>query len=65
MTGGTAIKDPAKVAAGRAGSLRRWGPPGSRAPTTARMADLSPAQRRLVLALIEAARSADQSTEAA
>jgi hypothetical protein len=49
-------KDPAKVAAGRAGAVRRWGQPGSQPPRLVKIGDLTPPQRRLVLALIAAAR---------
>jgi hypothetical protein len=42
------IKDPVFVEAGRRGAATRWGP-----PRRARLDDLSPAQRGLVLALIE------------
>lgn len=57
-------KDPAKVSAGRAGALRRWGPTGTR---VVRLDELTAPQRRLVLALIdavrrEAARDPDHST---
>jgi hypothetical protein len=45
-------KDPAKVRAGRAGAERRWGPPG-----VVRLDELTPPQRRLVLALVEAAKA--------
>lgn len=47
------IKDPAKVAAGRAGARKRWG--GQR---ILRLDQLTPEQRRLVLALIDAAKEA-------
>ena len=46
-------KDPTKVRAGHLGAERRWGPPGTR---TVKIGDLTPEQRRLVLALVEAAR---------
>jgi hypothetical protein len=45
-------KDPAKQRAGLAGARRRWGD----AARVVRLADLSPEQRRLVLALVDAAR---------
>lgn len=47
----TVGKHPAKVAAGQAGARKRWG-----APRVVRIDDLTPEQRRLVLALIDAAR---------
>ena len=46
-------KNPVLVEAGKQGALKRWGPPGTR---TVNIGDLTPPQRRLVLALIEAAR---------
>lgn len=48
-----AEKNPVLVAAGRRGALKRWGD----APKTVRIDDLSPDQRRLIVALIDAARS--------
>ena len=45
-------KDPVLVAAGKRGADKRWGPP--RRPY---IGDLSPAQRRLILAAIEAERA--------
>jgi hypothetical protein len=47
-------KDPQKVAAGRAGMRARWGP-----PRRLNLRDLTPAQRELVLALVEAHRIAN------
>jgi hypothetical protein len=47
-------KDPAKVAAGEKGARSRWGP-----PRVVRLDDLTPEQRRLVLALVDAARSSE------
>jgi hypothetical protein len=44
-------KDPAKVRAGRASAAKRWGS----APRVVRLDALTPDQRRLVLALINAA----------
>lgn len=44
-------KDPKKVKAGKARAEQRWGP-----QRVVRIGDLTPAQRRLVLALVEAAR---------
>jgi hypothetical protein len=46
-------KDPAKVAAGKAGMRARWGP-----PRVVRLDSLTSEQRRLVVALVEAAKSA-------
>jgi hypothetical protein len=48
-----AVKNPLKIKAGHAGAAKRWGP-----PRHARLDDLPPEQRALVLALIEAARAA-------
>jgi hypothetical protein len=45
-------KDPTKVRAGRVGAERRWGSPG-----VVRLDELTPPQRRLVLALVEAAKA--------
>jgi hypothetical protein len=45
------LKDPAKVRVGMLGARARWGE-----PRTVRIDDLTPDQRRLVLALIDAAR---------
>ena len=53
-------KDPAKVAAGKAGAVARWG-----APRRLQLGDLTPDQRRLVLALVEAAREANAVRQAA
>lgn len=44
-------KDPKKVAAGQKGAATRWGE-----PRVVRLDELTPAQRRLVLALIDAAK---------
>jgi hypothetical protein len=44
-------KDPAKVRAGQMGARERW-----HAPKVVNLADLTGAQRRLVLALVDAAR---------
>ena len=52
----TAEKNPAKVRAGTIGAAARWGP--ERRQVDIR--DLSPEQRRLVLALVEAARASDK-----
>jgi len=46
-------KDPAKVKAGLAGARTRWGT----APSVVKLHDLTDPQRRLVLALVEAARA--------
>jgi hypothetical protein len=53
-------KNPAKVAAGKAGMRARWGAE----PRIVRLDDLNPPQRRLVLALIEAARKEQSGPEA-
>ena len=50
------MKDPTKVRAGTLGARRRWGDE----PRVVRLDDLTPPQRRLVLALIEAARAENQ-----
>jgi hypothetical protein len=58
------MKDPTKVRAGTIGAYRRWGPE----PRVVRLDDLTPPQRRLVMALVDAARAesrANQSVEAA
>jgi hypothetical protein len=47
----TATKDPTKVRAGTIGARVRWGE-----PRVVRLDDLTPSQKRLVLALIAAAR---------
>lgn len=44
-------RDPVKVRAGRAGSLKRWGP-----PRTIRLDDLAPEQRAFIVELVEVAR---------
>jgi hypothetical protein len=46
------LRDPQRVAAGKAGMLSRWGP-----PRVVRLDDLTAPQRRVVLALIEAAKA--------
>ncbi len=48
----TATKNPVKVKAGLASAAKRWGPE----PRVVRLDELSPPQRRLVLALVDAAR---------
>lgn len=53
-------KDPVKVRAGRAGALARWH--GDR--RTVRLGDLTAEQRRLVLALVDAARAANVTSAA-
>jgi hypothetical protein len=57
-------KNPSRVTRGRLGAVARWGPE----PRVVRLDELGPAQRRLVLALIdaakrEAARDPDPTTE--
>lgn len=49
-------KNPVKVAAGRAGAQTRWGD----TPRVVRLHDLTPEQRRLVLALVEAQRESNK-----
>ncbi len=56
-----ASKDPTKVRAGRIGAEARWGPPGTR---TVKIGDLTVEQRRLVLALVDAAKKAPAATTA-
>lgn len=53
-------KDPVKVRAGAAGARKRWGD----APRVVRLDELTPAQRRLVLALVDAAKT-ERTLEAA
>ena len=53
-------KNPVTVKAGTVGAAKRWGP-----PRHARLDDLTPEQRALVLALIEAARARPKPPEAA
>lgn len=48
------------VESGREGARRRWGPPGTR---TVKLGELTAPQRRLVIALVEAAK--EQNREAA
>lgn len=50
----TAEKDPRLVEAGKRGARRRWGP-----PRVVRLDALTPEQRDVVLALIEAQRAAN------
>lgn len=47
------LKDPVKVKAGQAGAAKRWGGPETK---VVRLDDLTAPQRRLVLALVDAAR---------
>lgn len=55
----SSIKDPVKVRAGHASAARRWGP-----PRRLNIGDLTPAQRQVVLALVEAQRIANAATAA-
>lgn len=48
----SATKDPTKVRAGSIGARARWGDPG-----VVRLDELTPPQRRLVLALVDAAKA--------
>lgn len=48
-------KNPKRVEAGRKGAAKRWGE-----PRVIHIGDLTPAQRRLVLALIEAQRESNE-----
>ncbi len=48
------------VEAGRRGARKRWG---AHRPRTIRLDSLTPEQRRLVLALVEAARSGDKAAD--
>ena len=52
MTGSVVTKDPDKVRAGRIGADIRW-----RQPRTVSLDDLTGEQRRLVLALVDAAKA--------
>jgi hypothetical protein len=54
------LKNPAKVRAGRLVAVQRWGPQ----PRIVRLDDLTPDMRRLVLALVAAARAAEASSQA-
>ena len=45
------LRDPVRVAQGKAGMLSRWGP-----PRVVRLDDLTAPQRRVVIALIDAAK---------
>jgi hypothetical protein len=47
------VKDPRLVAAGKAGMLARWGP-----ARVVRLDELRPEYRRLILAMVEAAKAA-------
>jgi hypothetical protein len=49
----SAIKDPVKVRAGTIGARKRWGDQ----PVVVRLDSLTSEQRRLVVALVEAAKS--------
>ena len=49
------MKDPKRVAAGKKAAAARWGD-----KRIARLDELTPAQRRLVLALIDAAKEANE-----
>jgi hypothetical protein len=55
----TEAKNLAKVRAGKIGARSRWGP-----PRVVRLHDLTPDQRRLVLALVEAARTSEKAAAA-
>lgn len=56
------IKDPTKVAAGALGAEKRWSNPANR--RVVRLDDLSAEQKRLVLALIAAAREGEKAAVA-
>lgn len=47
------LKDPVKVRAGQIGANARWGP-----PRVVRLDELTPDQRRVVVAMLEAAKKA-------
>lgn len=49
------MKDPKRVEAGKRAAAKRWG-----TPRIVRIDDLTPAQRQLVLALVEAQREANK-----
>lgn len=57
-----ATKDLAKVPGGKARAAQRWSDPANR--TAVKLDDLSVEQRRLVLALVNAARSANDTKAA-
>jgi len=52
------VKDPKRVEAGRKAAAARWGE-----PRVVRLDDLTPSQRRLVLALIDTAREANRAKD--
>jgi len=54
-----ATKDPVKVRAGQLGARTRWG-----LPRVVRLDELTAEQRRLVLALVEAARGSEKAAGA-
>jgi hypothetical protein len=53
-------KDPVKVRAGQLGAQKRWA---DHAARTVRLDELTPEQRRLVLALVEAAKSGEKAVD--
>jgi hypothetical protein len=59
----SSIKNPIRVRAGQMGAAKRWSNPANR--RVVRLHDLTPEQRRLVLALVEAARSDSDGVKAA
>ncbi len=58
MTGSVVTKDPDKVRAGRIGADVRW-----RQPRTVSLDDLTGEQRRLILALVDAAKKAPSAAD--
>lgn len=55
----TVTKDPAKVAAGKAGMRARWGADPRTPPLVAHLDELSAPARRLILVMIQAAARAE------
>lgn len=53
-------KNPVLSDAGRRGALKRWGPPGTR---VVRLGELTGPQRQVVIALVEAHKSANAARE--
>ena len=62
MVSTTPTKDLRKVPGGKARAAQRWSNPENR--TSVRIDELTPDQRRLVLALVDAAKAGKASTDA-
>lgn len=54
-----ALKDPVRVAAGLVGAHRRWG----EQPRVVRLDELTPPQRAIIIALVDAHKSANAARE--